>query len=729
MKRVLAGLSLGLAACAPRQMPAVAAAPSGPNAPHEPVAFAVGTARADVTPPVGAATFGHGPDGRVAAGLWSRLYCRAFVIEPVGSPPLAIVPCDLGAISTLLQRKIAAATHDIGIDAPRLMVTATHTHAGPAHYFDGEFYGSIMSSRLPGYDEQMADFLAGRIAEAVHAAYRNRVPAALAWGHADLWGITKNRSLVPYLANHPRFSPPPPDGHPLPAEERAIDPALNLLRIDAVDPARPEHGIYPLGSILFFSMHPTVLPNTNRMYGADVDGVVERALEREMRRKPEAGRRDPLHAVISTSEGDQSPVWVRGTVDEAEEIGGALAEKAWEAYEDAGRRLKSRAVIDQRYLEVWLPNARLLDGTRHLCAQAELGQSAAGGASDHPTSLDWIDDFREGNADWGRADACERPRPKLIAPLQNIASGPYAFPRVAPLAVLQLDDTLVSFVPAEITVTAGARMNAAALAAQRGLHIASHAVIAGLANGYMQYVTTPEEYQFQHYEGASTIYGPMTAPFLGERLSLLTRAMDGEPVAALLPPRPMIGEAAPIAYKTGPSRPRFARPEDDAALDSIATARGPIGLCTMRRDGAGRAPAFCFWWGDGGVASVGFTHAPWLVLVEDDAPRTPVRVWGAPLFPLEIARPSPDVEADATIDDRGLDFETLAHAPFGDARAWSTLLHPTTSEWAELSRTRAVVRILATEPKGTDAVESPAFGPGAMPPTCTLVAERYCGAK
>lgn len=35
-----------------------------------------------------------------------------------------------------------------------------------------------------------------------------------------------------------------------------------------------------------------------------------------------------------------------------------------------------------------------------------------------------------------------------------------------------------------------------------------HVVIGGLANTYSHYVTTPEEYAVQRYEGASTLYGP-----------------------------------------------------------------------------------------------------------------------------------------------------------------------------------------------------------------------------
>src|SRR5207245_10847989 len=69
-----------LAACALHRMPGTA----------EPLPDArrglrgllqAGAARADVTPPPGPSTFGLGPDSLVTDGYWSRLYCRAFVLE------------------------------------------------------------------------------------------------------------------------------------------------------------------------------------------------------------------------------------------------------------------------------------------------------------------------------------------------------------------------------------------------------------------------------------------------------------------------------------------------------------------------------------------------------------------------------------------------------------------------------------------------------------------------
>ena len=53
----------------------------------------------------------------------------------------------------------------------RIMITATDTHAGPAHYFESEAYGGFWgSSQSPGFDEAMLEMLASRIAEGIERA-------------------------------------------------------------------------------------------------------------------------------------------------------------------------------------------------------------------------------------------------------------------------------------------------------------------------------------------------------------------------------------------------------------------------------------------------------------------------------------------------------------------------------------------------------------------------------
>jgi neutral ceramidase len=47
-------------------------------------------------------------------------------------------------------------------------------------------------------------------------------------------------------------------------------------------------------------------------------------------------------------------------------------------------------------------------------------------------------------------------------------------------------------------------------------------VVVSLANGFMQYVATADEYGAQYYEGGSTLYGPAEAAMFARQLAALT---------------------------------------------------------------------------------------------------------------------------------------------------------------------------------------------------------------
>jgi neutral ceramidase len=108
-----------------------------------------------------------------------------------------------------------------------------------------------------------------------------------------------------------------------------------------------------------------------------------------------------------------------------------------------------------------------------------------------------------------------------------------------PVGVFRVGDGVLLGVPGEATKEVGTRMRAAAMQALTGTGI-THAAIAGLADDYIQYITTPEEYGQQSYEGASTLFGKSEATFLQERLAELATAMKA-------------GQPAPAPYDVDPS--------------------------------------------------------------------------------------------------------------------------------------------------------------------------------
>ncbi|MFI5309501.1 MAG: neutral/alkaline non-lysosomal ceramidase N-terminal domain-containing protein, partial [Polyangiales bacterium] len=264
------------------------ALPTPPLPEHVAATLRVGTGRADITMPPGASTFGHGPDARVAEGYWTRAYCRVFYFETDRGQKLVLVPCELAAMSLLLQREVAARVADI-LHPSQLMMTAIHTHAGVAHYFGESQYTGIFSTRVPGYDERLMQAIAERVAQAIRAAKLAARPAKLSWTHAqDFFCFTRNRDLAAYKLNSPPFVPALPASRCKELERedaRAVDPGLDVLRIDAYDPADPSKLVGPIGSLSFFAMHPTVVANTNRLFGGDTAGIVNRYVERALRRE------------------------------------------------------------------------------------------------------------------------------------------------------------------------------------------------------------------------------------------------------------------------------------------------------------------------------------------------------------------------------------------------------------------------------------------------------------
>jgi hypothetical protein len=281
-------------------------------------------------------------------------------------------------------------------------------------------------------------------------------------------------------------------------------------------------------------------------------------------------------------------------------------------------------------------------------------------------------------------------------------------PSHLPLAVALLDDVLLSFVPAELTVTAGHRLTDRILNETAGYAGApKHAVVAGLANEYIQYVATEEEYDLQEYEGASTLYGPASARYLANRMTLLARAMFDEGVAAWLrrngmPP----GVAKEIDFSFGPRVDRLEEPSGDEL------ARKHLGTCAM--PSAGVAPRICMYWQDGGPGDVELQAEKWVSIVYDRSGRPPVK--------LCLAAAGATCDPAGFVDDRGYEFRIRIHDKVDGSWVWSTLFAPSSATWSELGRSAVRIQIGAGRPR----VESAAFSSQCEPPRCTARQARLC---
>lgn len=103
-------------------------------------------------------------------------------------------------------------------------------------------------------------------------------------------------------------------------------------------------------------------------------------------------------------------------------------------------------------------------------------------------------------------------------------------PTVLPLQIVIIGQLAIVCCPGEFTTTAGKRVRDVVDGILRGRDI-RHTLICTYCNDYMGYVTTPEEYREQTYEGGHTIFGKWTLSAFQTRFSRLAAELLKAPEA------------------------------------------------------------------------------------------------------------------------------------------------------------------------------------------------------
>jgi len=150
---------------------------------QSPPVFRAGFAAVDITPPPGTPKQGGNAE-QAASSVLDPLYARAAAFE-LGAERIAIVVVDTALIQAVdvaaIRRKT---TLDHGLPTDRLLVAATHNHAGPA-VDDPAFF------RDHAYVESMVVKAAGAVGLALAALE----PAEIGVGSAFEWNVAYNRRV------------------------------------------------------------------------------------------------------------------------------------------------------------------------------------------------------------------------------------------------------------------------------------------------------------------------------------------------------------------------------------------------------------------------------------------------------------------------------------------------------------------------------------------------------
>ena len=485
----------------------------------------VGVGRADITPPTGYYMMGWVRSDAITNGQHTRLFARVIVLER-GGRKLALIAEDLNAIPGGMLKAATDLVHDRGFTEQNVIDSASHTHAAPTGFYNFSSYNTVFPTahtltqqNVSGQiDPQLYTFMVHRLALAIRRADDNIGPGMLAWGSTKLLGLTQNRSLEAHLANFGIHVPPGKgtvEMDPLGYAD-TIDPNVNVLRVDKLLDGRD----VPVGMWSTFADHGTVNKYQFNVYNADHHGAATRVVEAAIRASGGApAGQDVVNVYGNTDEGDQSAGLVRSGPAAADLVGRTEARAMLAAWRAAGSHLTDRPVIDWRWTRACFCDAAVPGG--HVDSRAVIGLPLFTGSEEGRGPLYDLTHVSFEGDHLPVANPADPAQGDKITAFPEMSGG---VPLAVPLMAARIDDGLVVTIPGEMTVGMGSRVRADVVRAAAGSGV-RFAVISGLANEYLQYFTTPEEYEAQHYEGGSTLYGKYSSVFLEQRLVGLVRSL------------------------------------------------------------------------------------------------------------------------------------------------------------------------------------------------------------
>jgi neutral ceramidase len=495
--------------------------------------YLVGRGIADITgEPAECGMMGYGKADQKSAGIHLRLRSRAFVFAAAAAPdaPFLLVVAELPLVFDSVRREVlrrlAEAYGDRYTDA-NTMITCTHTHCGPGGYAHHTLY-NITTGGFP--PKTFAAIVAG-IVESVERAHADRAPARMRLAFGELSDASINRSPSSFALNPAADRAFFPDG---------VDPQTTLLSI--------ERGGELVGAVNWFPTHGTSMTNKNKLISSDNKGYAAYAWERLARGVDYLAAEPPafVGAFAQTNAGDMSPNLNRrpgsGPTENEFENTRIIGERQYAAASAlAGAGEELAGGLDSRLTYIDLTGFDVEaefcpDGRPHRTSGPYAAAGQAAGTDEGPGFFG----FRQGRNPlfdavsaqvayrlWPQLADSQAPKGLLLPRFANRVT-PLVQERI-PVQLVRLGQLYLIGLPAEVTIVSGLRLRRA-VAGVVGAPL-THVLVAGYSNGYIHYVTTPEEYVGQRYEAGSTLFGRWELPALVQTAARLARAMrDGAPV-------------------------------------------------------------------------------------------------------------------------------------------------------------------------------------------------------
>ncbi|GAA3573094.1 neutral/alkaline ceramidase [Kribbella ginsengisoli] len=514
-----------------------------PSAQAVDTAYLVGRGISDITGPAAEnGMMGYSKFGQNTTGIHQRLRARAFVaVEQATGQRVAYVNSDLGMIFQAQRDavlvKLQAKYGDLYSER-NVLLSATHTHSGPG----GQSHNLAYNLSIYGFQKQAFDATVDGIVEAITQAHQNLAPGSISLGRSTLTNASVNRSRIAFDQN------PAADKAAFP---QAIDPAVTVLRF--------QQGGSDIGAISWFATHATSITNENTLISPDNKGYAAYRWEHDEKGVRYLDESQGFVAAFpNTNAGDMSPnLNLKPGSGPTEDpllnqqiLGDRQQQAAEQAYNGPRATITGSLDARMRYVDmsaVQVDPRYTPDGEAHRTCPGVVGASTlAGSVEDGPAIaiipegvtnpfFEALKPFKVDVAPW--LISCQSP--KLAAVPTGLLQ---ATPDIVPIQLVKLGQFYLVAMPGEVTIVAGLRLRRT-VAGELGVPI-ENVLVSGYSNAYSSYVTTPEEYQLQQYEGGSTLFGKYTLPAYQQEFAGLAKALKaGTPVPpGTHPPKPITAE-------------------------------------------------------------------------------------------------------------------------------------------------------------------------------------------